>query len=160
MLGLKETINGLAKMVDLAAETGVDGLILQSNLTGWGKDDWRAKNLDLQADYQNQNTKNLIKEARAKAKKNKIKFLVNYKYTIFKKDKKEKCNWPWGGAYVATDGSVVPCCLIADPTVFSSGNVFSENFSRLWNNEKYRKLRKDIRKGNIPFFCRDCYFKQ
>lgn len=51
-----------------------------------------------------------------------------------------KCNIPWLTSIINWDGRVQPCCFIPD----DFGNVFKENFKDIWNNIKYRKLRKGL----------------
>lgn len=157
MLGLKETIIGLPQMVALADQLRVDGLVLQNRITGWGKEEWFKKSKELEIDPEGEQIKEVFKRAEKEARENKVNFSINNRYTIFKKDKKEKCNWPWGGAYIASDGSVVPCCLIADPKVCRLGNVLQEEFQSIWNNQNYRVLRRAIRKNKAPVYCQKCY---
>ncbi len=37
------------------------------------------------------------------------------------------------------------------------GNVFDEPFADVWNNDKYRELRRRIAGDDIPHYCRGCY---
>jgi hypothetical protein len=36
------------------------------------------------------------------------------------------------------------------------GNVLNDDLEKIWNNEKYRKLRDDIQNFNPPDLCKDC----
>lgn len=74
--------------------------------------------------------------------------------TIMRVDK--TCDWAWSGSVIAWDGKVTPCCFDYNET-YVIGNVFEGGFKRLWNNERYRRLRKmilDGRKG--PKLCNRC----
>ncbi len=161
MLGLRETIQDLPEMITLVHKMGADKLTLQNKITGWGKDKWMKKNTEIEVDVKVESEKRqlegILKRAKKKAEELNLDFKVNNKYTSFKKDKKSDCYWPWGGAYIATDGSIVPCCLIADPKVCLLGNVLEEDFSKIWNNENYKKIRRAIRKREVPFYCKKCY---
>lgn len=154
MLGIKETIDSLGEMVKIAKHIKVDALILQRNLTTWGKSDWNKKINNLKL---NSTDLQKIKMAICEAKKNKLLFFINKQYTLFKKDKIQKCAWPWGGTYVSSNGYIVPCCLISDPKVYNFGNIFTDEFRNIWNNEKYRKFRRNIKQNNIPICCKHCY---
>lgn len=68
----------------------------------------------------------------------------------------ESCTVPWESAVIAYDGSVTMCCNDAE-MVCNMGNITKESFRKIWNNEKYAKLREQIRedKNNIPI-CRAC----
>ncbi|MDD5617540.1 MAG: radical SAM protein [Candidatus Omnitrophica bacterium] len=68
----------------------------------------------------------------------------------------KSCRWAWSGSIINWDGTVVPCCYDYNET-YKIGNVFNEPFKNLWNNQKYRYLRKEIKNGrkNIPL-CSIC----
>lgn len=157
MLGLSETIEGLPEMISLVKKMGVDRLVLQNKITGWGKDEWMKKTGEMEIESKKQQIEDILDQAKKKAKENNVNFSINNKYTAFKKDRKDDCYWPWAGAYIATDGSVVPCCLIADPEVCKLGNLLEEDFKNIWNNENYKKIRREIKKREVPFYCKKCY---
>ena len=71
--------------------------------------------------------------------------------------RRRKCVWPWTGAYVAANGDVVPCCIIADSDTAKMGNVFERDFGEIWNSPAYREFRKRIRNHDLPGYCRNCY---
>ncbi|MDI6792541.1 MAG: radical SAM protein [bacterium] len=53
------------------------------------------------------------------------------------------CEWLYFTITIQVNGDVVPCCR--DPKgKMVLGNVFQENIYNIWNNEKYRKMRKDV----------------
>lgn len=155
MLGLESTVGGLVDMIRLVKRVGADKLVLQNQITGWGKKKWAEKAEELAA----KNAAGAIAEARRLASQEKVNFSVNNKYTTFKNDFAARCSWPWGGVFVATDGSVVPCCLVADPSIKKMGNVLYDDFKDIWNNPDYIQLRNDLKEGNIPEFCSRCYQK-
>lgn len=141
-------------MIKIAKRMNVDAVALQLNLTDWGKSTWTRITEKLRLDEKDLTN---IKLAKIEAKKNDLLFFINDSYTLFKKNKTQKCAWPWGGTYISSDGYVVPCCLIADPHVYNFGNVFTQEFSQIWNNKKYRRFRKNIKANKIPSFCKNCY---
>lgn len=62
----------------------------------------------------------------------------------------KKCLAPWQEAFILPDGSVWTC---AD---YITGNIKEESFLKIWNNEKYRKLRRTINRiKNFPI-CKTC----
>lgn len=152
-LATRETVGQLEMLADLAARLKVDSWGLQVNLTDWGKGAWREKIKHLRAGE----SEAAISAAASRAARQKLLFFVNNRYTQFKKDRRQICRWPWGGAYIATDGSVVPCCLVADPQVASLGNVLQDNFTNIWRGRAYRALRRNMKSGNYPEYCRQCY---
>lgn len=158
MLGTRESISQVEKMINLAGDLGVDGLVLQMNLTGWGKDEWDEKVKDLKADYATVEEK--LFDFQKLAKRKNIIFNINKDFTYFKKSRRDRCGWFWGGAYVSSDGQMPPCCLVADPKVFSFGNIFIAKFKDIRNSDKYREMRKKIKNGDYPDFCNNCIEKK
>jgi radical SAM protein with 4Fe4S-binding SPASM domain len=84
----------------------------------------------------------------------------NPKYCAFdleKKREKMKCNQLWKTAVINWDGSVLPCCAVYGER-YAFGNVFEEPFSSIWNNEKYRLARQEVRNKikESPTICHIC----
>lgn len=67
-----------------------------------------------------------------------------------------KCLFPWISTYVTVDGDVKLCCsLVSDEGTM--GNIFEQDFSEIWNGEKYRAMRRIFKKGGRPCLsCRRC----
>jgi radical SAM protein with 4Fe4S-binding SPASM domain len=74
---------------------------------------------------------------------------ITAKYTCFE---------PWQSMVVNWDGTVSLCCI--DFYKYSMGNVHKDNIINIWNNDKYKKVRKFLRKeinvGDIDFPCKYC----
>jgi sulfatase modifying factor 1 len=69
--------------------------------------------------------------------------------------RKNKC--PWTGAYIAANGDVIPCSIVADSDIVELGNVFEMNFTDTWNSPAYRELRRRIANDDFPPYCHTCY---
>lgn len=65
------------------------------------------------------------------------------------------CILPWIHIYANPDGSVLPCC-IADHHKHL-GNVQQEKLEDLWNNEQFKKIRKNMMEGVKCEECTACY---
>jgi len=64
------------------------------------------------------------------------------------------CSYPWNTMRVLTDGTVVPCCILYE---LPMGNILEQGFRKIWNNSKYRQLRRSFRQGiGVPPRCRHC----
>lgn len=153
MLGLESTLSGLPEMIRLAKRLNVDQLVLQHRINGWGKLTWMEKARKLRT----KTVTDVIAKARQEARTVGLKFTVNTKFTSFKDNAEDTCAWPWGAAFIASNGSVVPCCMVADPNIATMGNVFEQEFKDIWNQEPYVELRKNLKCGSIPEFCQHCY---
>lgn len=64
------------------------------------------------------------------------------------------CIYPWNTLRVLTNGTVVPCCILYE---LPMGNILETGFRKIWNNSKYRQLRRSFRKGlGMPSRCCHC----
>jgi len=68
-----------------------------------------------------------------------------------------RCGWIYSTVTIMVNGDVVPCCF--DPTGNNVlGNVFRESIYQIWNNERYRKLRRMVTtQSNVCELCRLCF---
>lgn len=74
--------------------------------------------------------------------------------TFYNKEKNKRgCDWPWLGPFINSHGDVMPCCVINSPEELTFGNIFKEDFSNIWNNEKYQEFRNDLRSNTKPDIC-------
>lgn len=55
----------------------------------------------------------------------------------------KKCPWIYFSTTILWNGDVVPCCRDAQGEMIM-GNVYDEDFGRIWNGAKYRSFRKII----------------
>ena len=68
----------------------------------------------------------------------------------------------WTMPFIFVTGHVIPCCSgnEAGHREFQKrtamGNVFEQSIREIWNGEKYKALRRMIRKGEVPLPCRNC----
>jgi len=71
--------------------------------------------------------------------------------------KRRPCPVLWQGpAYICTNGTVYPCCLLKD---FPIGNICSDELSTCWNSDNMQYLRESHRKNDFSSLpeCRNCY---
>ena len=67
------------------------------------------------------------------------------------------CLLPWFSLYITVDGNVRPCCSFGEGETLVLGNIFEQDFSDIWNGEKYRKLRRDSLDRKLMYtVCRNC----
>jgi pyrroloquinoline quinone biosynthesis protein E len=147
-----DNFHEISDIADLCYHMGFDNLYYQVQLTGWGKTDWeiinKKKNIELK---KIKNTLNAVIE--------------KYKYKNFKigiiEDNllnfEKKCSYPYETPYISAKGKIVPCCMIADDKVINFGDINDEKFSTIWNSNKVKDFRKNIKNNNLEDYCKNCY---
>jgi radical SAM protein with 4Fe4S-binding SPASM domain len=148
-----QNVHQLSGIVRLAAELGMDSLTFQLIMTSWGK----ASMEEINAQKRVTEAKELeqhVDEAKREAERIGLPLVVrdDDKYSC-----KNKCGWPWKSAFIASNGDVVPCAILADSDTVKMGNVFEESFEAIWNSEKYQELRRQHREHDLPEYCKNCY---
>lgn len=70
---------------------------------------------------------------------------------------RERCDWPWRGAYISYDGKAMPCCMVATPDRIHFGDMAQQGVSQVWNNREYTAFRAQLESsGTPPEVCRSC----
>ena len=147
-------LHEIPALVRLCKELGVDSLSLQTALTNWGKQNLGDYNETIRVSPESEQVDAIFQESRRIAREN------HFELKIWNEDyytKKNKCPWPWKRAFVAANGDVVPCCILADADIIKMGNVFEQNFAEIWNSPIYRDFRERIRSHRLHEFCKNCY---
>ncbi len=68
-----------------------------------------------------------------------------------------RCQWPWHGPYVAYDGHVMPCCMIATPDRGQLGRVSdSAPIDQIWHGAAYESFRAALASDTSPAVCEGC----
>jgi len=151
--GMKENINEVPKIVQLAYDLGIDEVVVQS-INFWGKDLMKDKFKDKSLNENIGEAKKVLDEAGKLAEE--LDINLKYSTVYFTKKTKRACKSPWLTSYITVDGYVTPCCMQAsDPRLINFGNVFEKSFEEIWNSEDYKKFRKELKKG-MPKVCVDC----
>jgi radical SAM protein with 4Fe4S-binding SPASM domain len=76
--------------------------------------------------------------------------------TIPKNGLKNHCWKLWHANVITWDGLVVPCCFDKDAT-HQLGNLRTQNFKEVWDNDNYRQFRRELMadRKNIDI-CANC----
>ncbi len=148
----KDNLHQLSDIVRLVASLKLNKATFQLILHSWAKED--MEKINHQKRIRDDDVQTQVNQAKAVAKHLELPVAFNSedRYT-----RQRKCNWPWKSAYIASNGDVVPCCILADSDTVKMGNVFEQDFKEIWNSEAYQTLRKQIRDHELPQFCKNCY---
>ncbi len=69
---------------------------------------------------------------------------------------RERCSWPWTGAYISYQGYAMPCCMIATPDRGNFGNMAEQGVESTWSSPAYQAFREQLASENPPDVCRSC----
>jgi radical SAM protein with 4Fe4S-binding SPASM domain len=69
---------------------------------------------------------------------------------------RERCDWPWRGAYVSFDGKAMPCCMVGTPDRIHFGDMAAEGVATVWNNDAYQAFRTQLGSATPPEVCASC----
>ena len=65
------------------------------------------------------------------------------------------CMMPWVHTHIWPNGNAFPCCMSDSEIVY--GNLNDNSLEEIWNNEKYKKLRKNMLNEKESPECTRCY---
>ena len=69
---------------------------------------------------------------------------------------RQRCDWPWRGAYISYEGYAMPCCMVSTPDRANFGNIAPDGFEAVWNSPTYEAFRAQLDSGEPPAICRSC----
>jgi radical SAM protein with 4Fe4S-binding SPASM domain len=149
-----ENIENLTDIIELAKKIGIKNVTFQTSFTYFGKEKNSKTINNIKIDLISNVFKNEIDKAQKLALRNNIELII-YSDNYF--SKKKKCPWTFTSTYIASNGDVLPCCILSDAEFFKMGNLFENNFRDIWNSKKYLKFRESIKTHNLKSCCKNCY---
>jgi radical SAM protein with 4Fe4S-binding SPASM domain len=69
---------------------------------------------------------------------------------------RQRCDWPWRGAYISYDGHAMPCCMVSTPDRINFGKVVEGDVAALWNGPEYQAFRTRLDSDDPPDVCQSC----
>jgi MoaA/NifB/PqqE/SkfB family radical SAM enzyme len=69
---------------------------------------------------------------------------------------RQRCDWPWRGAYISYDGRAMPCCMVATPDRINFGSMAAEGVAQVWNGAAYSAFRAALSSSTPPAVCSGC----
>jgi radical SAM protein with 4Fe4S-binding SPASM domain len=69
---------------------------------------------------------------------------------------RQRCDWPWRGAYLSYDGKAMPCCMVATPDRIQFGDMAAQGVAAVWNNDAYQDFRTQLGSSEPPEVCASC----
>ncbi len=145
--------NQLIHFVELAGAMGFRRISFSFSLNDWGLSYWRDKNNKIQPDHYL--SKEEEQELILVSKREGVEVTIWRQSSKYESTPGKYCPWVFNRPYISCDFKAVPCSMIGNPDVSNFGNA--KIMSKVWNNEKYIKLRKQHIDGDIPQICKQCY---
>ena len=154
---IKENMNEIDKIVDIAANNGIKIVNLQiiPNTFSY-KNEINQKIAD-HVVLKNTEILSVIKKTKQYTKNKGITLKIQFSKVH---SEREKCHWPYDRMFINVKGDVIPCCSIADSSTINMGNIFTSSISQIWGSSLYNNLRNSLSSNLIPFYCQDCYSKK
>lgn len=69
---------------------------------------------------------------------------------------RDRCDWPWSGAYISYEGYAMPCCMVSTPDRINFGKVTEGSIKDVRNSGKYQMFREQLDSNEPPDVCRSC----
>lgn len=69
---------------------------------------------------------------------------------------RQRCDWPWRGAYISYDGRAMPCCMVATPDRINFGSMAAEGVAAVWHGAAYSAFREALSSPWPPSVCSGC----
>jgi radical SAM protein with 4Fe4S-binding SPASM domain len=69
---------------------------------------------------------------------------------------RDRCDWPWRGAYISYDGFAMPCCMISTPDRTNFGNMIADGVEAVWNGAAAQTFRRQLASNHPPEICQSC----
>ena len=140
-LVMRHNEDQLDRMRALAEELGVDRLVLKA--VSFNNADWRRPEIHRRfLEFMPRNPAYRLYE-------------VEDGRLRWRRPTDRPCDYLWRASVVLWDGRIVPCCL--DPRAEMVMGSVEEGFRRVWNNARYRDLRRRVMKAksSLPL-CANC----
>ncbi len=150
----QNNVKELAQIVRLIKQLGLSSVVIQPQLTNWGKDKMLAHTDEIQVETESDLFTTQLAEAQEIARAEGIDLAVNESNRF---TRQSPCPCPWKSTYIAANGDVIPCSVIADADIVKMGNVFETDFREIWNSPAYQTLREQITNHDLPEYCKHCY---
>jgi len=145
-LVLKQNIHELPAFVELAAQLGVDCVLLLDLII------LEDRHYHYSLEGMEAETQECLLRAEELSKRNGVKLISFTKTSCFREDTGTQCFDPWESFKICMNGDVNICCY----SKTTAGNLLQASVREIWNGEVYRYFRRTVNTNNPPFDCLSC----
>jgi MoaA/NifB/PqqE/SkfB family radical SAM enzyme len=170
MVLMRRNLDELPRMVDLAAQTGVDALFVQQLCHDFSESSlpavYRPMRDFVAEEALDAGDARAVQAAFEAARRRADILGVSLRLPSAAmrgsatERRPPRCDWPWRGAYVSCRGEAMPCCMVATPDRACLGNMLNDGVAEVWNGEAYRAFRAGLLQDAPAEICRTCSLYQ
>ncbi len=165
--GLRENLNELPEVVDLAARIGVEEVYLQRMVFGFDSNALANEDQTIYNDYRDE-AERIITDAERRARTHGVVFrgsdALNPRDSIVDRHMRfepwRACSRPLRLAYITSQGTALPCCIApftdAPYASITLGNYLRDGVGEVWSGRAYREFRERLYSSEPPACCRHC----
>lgn len=149
----QQNIHEAEALVEIAAEMGFKRLTMSLELRDWFNTESVAVDNNMQrlVDINDKWIENVTNKALECGVE------LTFWFAADRFSNENICFWPFERFLLASDKYIVPCCIIADPSIMNFGGY--DDFRELWFGKVFEEFRKSHLDGDIPQICKACYGK-
>jgi len=165
-VAMRRNIDDLERLVELAADIGVEELFVQNLSHDFG-DAPESPRYRQMHEYVEEEAlfgarmdaaQEVFKRARARAAE--LGLAIRLPRLAERSPKRRPgepgCSWPWDSAYVTHRGEVQPCCMVMGSDRAMLGKLDADRFEKVWRGTPYREFRERLLGDDPPEVCRGC----
>jgi MoaA/NifB/PqqE/SkfB family radical SAM enzyme len=173
MVLMRRNLHELGRMVELAAEHGVDALFVQRLCHDFSESSlppiYRSMRDFVQHEALGEHDREAMAEAFEAARTHAATLGVTLRLPRItprtetqagQSVRLPRCDWPWRGAYVSCQGDAMPCCMVATPDRACLGNMLRDGVEATWNGAAYQSFRAGLLHDAPAEICRTCSLYQ
>jgi MoaA/NifB/PqqE/SkfB family radical SAM enzyme len=165
---MRSTLEGLPQLVELAAELGVDSMSVQQLCHDFSEQSLPARyqpmrqfvDQEMLGEADGPHVEAVFVAARLRADALglplRLPRLAPRRPHGPEVPGRERCDWPWRGAYVCYDGTAMPCCMVATPDRAQMGNMLTDGVAAVWHGKAYANFRAGLGMADPPAVCAGC----
>jgi radical SAM protein with 4Fe4S-binding SPASM domain len=165
-VAMRRNIEELERLVELAAEIGVDELFVQNLSHDFG-DAPEAERYRQMHDYVEEEAlfgghleavEEIFEHAEERSRELGLELRLPRlaERPARRRAGEPGCSWPWDSAYVTHRGEVQPCCMVMGSDRARLGDLDTESFDEVWQGAAYREFRERLLSDDPPEVCRGC----
>jgi radical SAM protein with 4Fe4S-binding SPASM domain len=161
MVLMRHNVDELPALVDLAADHGVDTVLVQRLAHRLDEPSLPGRYVPIRSFLGSAELDEPLRErARRRflqARERAAARAVTLHLPRLESTGTRSCTWPWDGLYLTARGEMMPCCMVGTPDRAQFGRVES-SIEAVWRGPRARRFRASLASTEPPSVCRGCAF--